>query len=72
MLTALQQLPRDTEVLAFEAGCEEYCECEVDDYLPSSRGLRDVDHELRRRLRAGGGSGYLPSSTTEEPEAACV
>jgi hypothetical protein len=31
MLTALQQLPRDAEVLAFEAGCEEYCEREVDE-----------------------------------------
>jgi hypothetical protein len=31
MLTALQQLPRDAEVLAFEAGCEEYCEREIDD-----------------------------------------
>jgi hypothetical protein len=31
MLTTLQQLPRDAEVLAFEAGCEEYCEREVDE-----------------------------------------
>jgi hypothetical protein len=31
MLTILQQLPRDAEVLAFEAGCEEYCEREVDE-----------------------------------------
>jgi hypothetical protein len=30
-LTELQRLPRDAEVLAFEAGCEEYCEREVDD-----------------------------------------
>jgi hypothetical protein len=30
MLAALQ-LPRDAEVLAFEAGCEEYCEREVDE-----------------------------------------
>jgi hypothetical protein len=35
MLTTLQQLPKDAEVLAFEAGCEEYCEREVDDYLAS-------------------------------------
>jgi hypothetical protein len=27
----LQRLPRDLEVLAFEAGCEEYCEREVDE-----------------------------------------
>jgi hypothetical protein len=35
MLTALQVLPRDAELLAFEAGCEDYCEREVDDYLAS-------------------------------------
>jgi hypothetical protein len=38
MLTALQALPRDAELLAFEAGCEDYCEREVDDYLgPKTR-----------------------------------
>jgi hypothetical protein len=31
MLATLQQLPRDAEVLAFEAGCEAYCEREVDE-----------------------------------------
>jgi hypothetical protein len=31
LLTALQALPRDAEVLAFEAGCEDYCEREVDE-----------------------------------------
>ena len=31
MLTALQGLPRDAELLAFEAGCEDYCEREVDE-----------------------------------------
>jgi hypothetical protein len=30
MLTALQKLPRDAELLAFEAGCEDYCERELD------------------------------------------
>ena len=35
MLTALQTLPRDAELLAFEAGCEYYCEREVDDYRAS-------------------------------------
>jgi len=29
MLAQLRYLPRDAEVLAFEAGCEEYCEREV-------------------------------------------
>jgi hypothetical protein len=32
MLTALQALLRDAELLAFEAGCEDCCEREVDDY----------------------------------------
>jgi hypothetical protein len=31
LLAELQRLPRDAEVLAFEAGCEEYCEREVDE-----------------------------------------
>ena len=30
LLTELQHLPRDLEVLAFEAGCQDYCEREVD------------------------------------------
>ena len=30
-LAELQHLPRDAEVLAFEAGCEEYCEREIDE-----------------------------------------
>jgi len=30
-LAQLQHLPRDLEVLAFEAGCEDYCEREVDE-----------------------------------------
>ena len=30
LLAELQHLPRDLEVLAFEAGCEDYCEREVD------------------------------------------
>ena len=45
MLTALQRLPRDAEVLAMEAGCDQYCEIELDDYLgpetrPSARPAR--------------------------------
>ena len=31
MLTAVQTLPRDAELLSFEAGCEDYCEREVDE-----------------------------------------
>jgi len=30
MLTALQTLPQGAELLAFEAGCKDYCEREVD------------------------------------------
>ncbi len=31
LMAALQQLPREANVLAFEPGCEEFCEREVDD-----------------------------------------
>jgi hypothetical protein len=31
LLAELQHLPRDLEVLAFESGCEDYCEREVDE-----------------------------------------
>ena len=31
LLESLQRLPRDVEVLAFEAGCDDYCEREVDE-----------------------------------------
>ena len=31
LLTALQGLPRDAELLAFGAECEDYCEREVDE-----------------------------------------
>ena len=31
LLAGLQHLPRDLEVLAVEAGCEDYCEREVDE-----------------------------------------
>lgn len=37
LLAELQHLPRDLEVLAFEAGCEDYCEREVDE-LELQRG----------------------------------
>jgi len=30
-LARLQQLPKEAELLAFEPGCEEYCEREVDE-----------------------------------------
>jgi hypothetical protein len=31
LLVELQRFPRDAELLAFEAGCEDYCEREVDE-----------------------------------------
>jgi hypothetical protein len=31
MLVTLQRLPRDAELLAFEPGCQDYCEREVDE-----------------------------------------
>jgi hypothetical protein len=31
MLAELQRLLRDAELLAFEAGCEDYCERELDE-----------------------------------------
>ena len=31
LLAELQRLPRDAELLAFEAACEEYCEREIDE-----------------------------------------
>jgi hypothetical protein len=31
LLATLQRLPKDAELLAFEAGCEDYCEREVDE-----------------------------------------
>ena len=38
MMKALQAVPRDAELLPFEAGCEDYCEREVDEYLgPETR-----------------------------------
>jgi hypothetical protein len=56
MLATLQQLPKDAEVLAFEAGCEEYCEREVDEvewqggrvYLHLERRSHLLQHSLLR------------------------
>jgi hypothetical protein len=52
-LAELQHLPGDAEVLAFEAGCEEYCEREIDEVeVQGGRvylhlGARRDDAELR-------------------------
>jgi hypothetical protein len=47
LLTELQRLPRDLEVLAFEAGCEDYCEREVDE-LELQRGRVYLHRGARR------------------------
>jgi hypothetical protein len=45
LLAELQHLPRDLEVLAFEAGCDDYCEREVDE-LGGCDGLPDIARDL--------------------------
>jgi hypothetical protein len=62
MLAALQHLPRDAEVLAFEAGCEEYCEREVDEVERQGGGstcisASDATTGNHARQRVGGGHG---------------
>jgi hypothetical protein len=51
-LAELQRLPRDAEVLAFEAGCEEYCEREIDEV--EVQGSRVYLHLGARRDHAEG------------------
>jgi hypothetical protein len=38
LLPALQTLPRDAKLLAFEAGCQDYCEREVDEWRGRAAG----------------------------------
>ena len=57
LLTAVHALPRDAELLGFEAGCEDYCEREVDDYLglpstPSLSSTRRAPDSLDRWIRS--------------------
>ena len=47
LLAELQHLPRDLEVLAFEAGCEDYCEREVDE-VERQGGRKDLHLGARR------------------------
>jgi hypothetical protein len=54
MLTALQRLPRDAEVLAMEAGCEQYCEIELDDVELRATGSICIS-----------GSGEIPRHTAK-------
>jgi hypothetical protein len=42
LMATLQRLPKDMEVLAFEAGCEDYCEREVDEV--EWQGGREYPH----------------------------
>src|SRR6266540_2061608 len=57
LLAELQHLPRDLEVLAFKAGCEDYCERELDELdLQGGRvylhlGARRTSHHSGSRLR---------------------
>jgi hypothetical protein len=55
LLAELQHLPRDLEVLAFEAGCEDYCEREVDELELQG------DHLPRRQLSEGTGDRMEPT-----------
>jgi hypothetical protein len=48
-LVGLQHLPRDLEVLAFQAGWEEYCEREVDELELELHGGREYLYLGARR-----------------------
>jgi hypothetical protein len=59
LLAELQHLPRDLEVLAFEAGCEDYCEREVDELeLQGSRVYLHLGGPTQRATAAVAGSGH--------------
>jgi hypothetical protein len=60
MLAALQALPRDAELLAFEAGCEDYGEREVDEVECNSRTTgqeTDMSARLPTVIRGNGSHG---------------
>lgn len=65
MLRQLQHFPQDEEVLAFEAGCKEYCKREVDevewqgDRIYLHLGVRR-DERGNARQSAGGPGGAPP------------
>jgi hypothetical protein len=71
MLTVLQTLTRDAELLAFEAGCEDYCEREVDEvewqggrvYLHLG-ARRDDPRDARRTCRPLDLWGPVPSQAS--------
>jgi hypothetical protein len=67
MLTALQTLPPDAEVLALEAGCQDYCDREVDDYLGRREDSQHVQHEYLKGQVLPGGRRYLLLSSTRIP-----
>ena len=51
LLDALQRLPRDAEILAFEPGCEQYCEREIDDEVEWQGGRVYLHLGVRRDNR---------------------
>jgi hypothetical protein len=72
LLAGLQHFPRDTEVLAFEAGCEDYCEREVDEVEWEAAGCTCIsapDATTRRGSRAPAWA--RSTQTRTPPSGAC-
>jgi hypothetical protein len=63
LLTALQRLPRDAELLAFEAGCDDYCEREVDELELRAAGSTCTSAPGGTSHRGGSRDGAWPSWT---------
>jgi hypothetical protein len=60
LLTALQTLPRDAELLAFEAGCEDYCEREVGHLSrPAAQAFAPVGQRLAEQRQVGACSAII-------------
>src|SRR5215207_4387073 len=72
LLAELQHLPRDLKVLAFEAGCEDYCERRSTIIWGRREDLQHVRHECLTGRVLPGGRGYLPCSSTRIPGALLV
>src|SRR4029453_10812306 len=66
MLAALQTLPRDAELLAFEAACEDYCEREVDEVNGRAAGDQRPPAGSRPGCRTTG-SGPPPARPVAAP-----
>jgi hypothetical protein len=69
MVATLQQLPRDAEVLAFVAGCEQYCERDVDkvDWRAAVCSSTSVPAATTHRLASLGGSPDWQSPWQSDP-----